>query len=393
MMAPAISQSQTRKQSLGGLPLPLRALVDHVGVNQRADCLSNYLDPGALARLQDLASNKSASSAQGRRCPKPSPACRLPSSGEPGASAGALSPQGSEASSASSPAHSNSTAEDIAEPLGESSAQMPARCRDVIGRVWCLSRDQNGCREVQAAFDEAGSDRIRLRLALELSGHVRKAMRCPHANHVLQKIIETCEHESLDFLVQELTSRPGLVERATRHRYGCRVMQQLIRKCPPEQVRVITEAVIADATTFACHNFACFVVQRLLECGTSDQRAQLLGSFTRDASFICRSVPGCATLCTALARPGSSADRMETLRLACAVLQESTVFPSILQLRNGGLAVALALSALQAHGCPEEEVTSARRALGMALETQRAARVVSAGSQAQVDQTHVDSAA
>ena len=52
-------------------------------------------------------------------------------------------------------------------------------------------QDAKGCRDVQRAIEEAADDVTRSRLVTELAGHVLDAMRCPHANHVLQKCI-TC---------------------------------------------------------------------------------------------------------------------------------------------------------------------------------------------------------
>ena len=74
----------------------------------------------------------------------------------------------------------------------------PHCCREIslAGRVWELSQDSKGCREVQLAIEEA-SDDVRRGLLAEIAGHVLDAMRCPHANHVLQKCI-TCSRPEVE---------------------------------------------------------------------------------------------------------------------------------------------------------------------------------------------------
>ena len=59
---------------------------------------------------------------------------------------------------------------------------------NLTGRVWELSQDSKGCRDVQLAIEQATDDFRRV-LVAEVAGHVLDAMRCPHANHVLQKCI------------------------------------------------------------------------------------------------------------------------------------------------------------------------------------------------------------
>merc|ERR1719145_46714 len=59
----------------------------------------------------------------------------------------------------------------------------------VEGNVWRLSRDAPGCRIVQDALDNATCDADRVALASEIRSHVWEALRCPHANFVLQKFI------------------------------------------------------------------------------------------------------------------------------------------------------------------------------------------------------------
>merc|ERR1712218_69696 len=115
-------------------------------------------------------------------------------------------------------------------------------------------------------------------------------MRCPHANHVLQKCITLLQPDDVQFIVDELLGRDGLMVQATKHRYGCRIVQQLLKRCPSEQVERIVEVLLSDALALSCHPFGNFVMQCLLEHGTEDQRYRMICTLERTASSVC----GCA---------------------------------------------------------------------------------------------------
>lgn len=213
----------------------------------------------------------------------------------------------------------------------------------VRGRVWFLAQDPKGCRLVQEALDLAASEEVRVALAYELKGHVAHALRCPHANHVLQKCIAGMKSESLQFIVEEVTARSGLVAQATRHRYGCRIVQQLIKKCQPQQVHALAEVLLADATAFSCHPFGNYVMQHLAEHGTEDQRHRLIRAIERNVATIARSTSGCGVLSAAI-KHGAKED---TVWLARAVLQESGLLRVLAHARHGNDAVLILLRTLE----------------------------------------------
>lgn len=138
----------------------------------------------------------------------------------------------------------------------------------LAGRVWKLSQDEQGCRRVQQAFEEA-DDHERERLAAELKGHVWQALKCGHANHVLQKAITTIRPESIQFIINELTHNgTGGAAAAARHRFGCRIIERLLENCAEEQLSVMVEELIADTVLLSDHVYGYYVIQHLLEhCG------------------------------------------------------------------------------------------------------------------------------
>ena len=118
---------------------------------------------------------------------------------------------------------------------GSITGGMTGGMTSLVGRVWELSQDSKGCRDVQLALEQAGEDLRRLIVA-EVAGHVLDAMRCPHANHVLQKCITSsrpateghrlsdCNHYAsqfvrlrpadCQFIIDEIMACNGFVELA-----------------------------------------------------------------------------------------------------------------------------------------------------------------------------------
>lgn len=212
----------------------------------------------------------------------------------------------------------------------------------VVGRVWLLSRDPEGSRQVQAALESAPSIEAREALVEELHGHVAKAMRCPHANHVLQQCVALMPPDCLQFIVDELLAREGLVAQAARHRYACRIVQQMLGKCPWSQTAELVEALLREAPALACHTFGHYTMERLLELGTEDQRYRLVRSIERNIQSIGLSGQGGVIIVAALTC-AASGDR---IWIARAVLQAPEVLLALAIARQGSSAVTLVLQTL-----------------------------------------------
>merc|ERR1712129_612443 len=84
-----------------------------------------------------------------------------------------------------------------------------------------------GCRAVQQAIQAADLETASELLA-ELHGHVRWAAESPHANYVVQKIVEVMPPSHGSFVVKELR---GAAAELARHRYGCRIFCRIVEHC------------------------------------------------------------------------------------------------------------------------------------------------------------------
>lgn len=221
------------------------------------------------------------------------------------------------------------------------------------GRVWLLSKDQQGCRLVQDALERAASDEEREAIAQELHGRVAKAMRDPSANHVLQKCISTLSVTSLQFMFDELLARQGLAAQAARHRYACRIVQQLLQRCGAIQTSGLVEAMLQDTLTLVCHPFGHHTIKQLLQCGSEDQRYRIVRTIEQNMGTIGRNSHGSNIIAAAM----EYAALEDKVWMARAALQEPDLLVFLAQSRQGDDAVLRMLQALgtqeRTRGCEE----------------------------------------
>lgn len=236
---------------------------------------------------------------------------------------------------------------------------------DVTGKVMTLSRDPVGCRQVQQALDEVTGDKAREAIALELKDHVWEALRCPHANHVLQKCVSNLKPQAAQFIINELTCKPGWAAAAACHKFGCRVLQRLLEHCSAGQNKAIIEDVLSDALQIARHPYGNYVVQHILEHGTFSQYRRLTKMLELDIAVVALDSYGCAVVNKALSH-GEAADQRS---LALSLLHEPGVLVAMSCTRHGHLAVKLVLQVLEG-----EEREEARAQLARSTSCLRASR-------------------
>mmetsp|Transcript_100609 Transcript_100609/g.252222 ORF Transcript_100609/g.252222 Transcript_100609/m.252222 type:complete len:380 (+) Transcript_100609:74-1213(+) len=236
--------------------------------------------------------------------------------------------------------------------------------RSVLENAWLHSQDPAGTRRVQDALDEA-SDETREVALQEFHGRAVKAMRDPHANHVLQKCISIMAPTSLQFMVDELLERDGLATAVARHRYGGRIVQHLLKRCSASQVSGLAEALMQETVALACHSFGNFPVQHLLQFGTEEQRHRLAQTIVSNAETICRSKVGAGVVAAALEH-ASSEDR---LSIAQTVMHVPGLLVELAQCRHGNTAVLRMLQVLDG-----QDSLQAHMGLAMGIATLRASR-------------------
>jgi len=128
---------------------------------------------------------------------------------------------------------------------------------------------------VQKAFECADVD-IAASLALELKGRVLEAAMCPHANHVLQKMLDVLPAKHTRFVLEELV---GAGVQLARHKFGCRVLTRVVKVHfsgnNSDVCRELADELLEDAGELARHSFAHYVIETVLEHGTDLHRHEV----------------------------------------------------------------------------------------------------------------------
>uniref|UniRef100_A0A7S1AGZ2 PUM-HD domain-containing protein n=1 Tax=Noctiluca scintillans TaxID=2966 RepID=A0A7S1AGZ2_NOCSC len=237
----------------------------------------------------------------------------------------------------------------------------------VVGQVWRLSRDPEGCRVVQEHLvaDTASA------LGAELKGHVWEALRCPNANHVLQKAISLAGDSLSRLVIGELLAKDqNAAFHAARHRYGCRVIQRVFEYGSPAQTRILGDALMPKAVSLSTHPFGNYVMQRFLQHGTCDQRHRLCQSFERDIGIVGVDSHGSAVLEKAL----HHASEDDQLSLERSILKCPGVLVKLACDRHGTVAVQHMMQTLE--GSDLFEAQNQLREHGDKLRASRFGRLV-----------------
>jgi len=105
-----------------------------------------------------------------------------------------------------------------------------------------------------------------------LHTHVREAVEHPHANYVLQKVVELMPADEVGFVCEELAGRGFW---AATHRYGCRVILRIARHLAGSHARGgvsrpafdLVDEVLERADELCCSSYGPFVAREVLETG------------------------------------------------------------------------------------------------------------------------------
>jgi hypothetical protein len=132
------------------------------------------------------------------------------------------------------------------------------------GFVWALSKDKAGCRLVQHALEVALRP-LKEDIISELRGQVLQAIDSPHANYVIQLIVEVMPTKKSTFVAEEIV---GVAARVARHRHGCRVIIRLLEHSATEASTIsVVEELLLEAPELLRHAYGHFVLQAVLEHG------------------------------------------------------------------------------------------------------------------------------
>jgi hypothetical protein len=143
----------------------------------------------------------------------------------------------------------------------------------IRGSVLSMAFEPFGCRIVQLAFEVADAD-DKETLVAELRGHVCEAVSSPHANFVLQKVIEVLPISCVSFVAEEMLT---FAAEAARHRFACRILCRLVEHhlCNDRSSTMtnkLIDELMLEVESLIRHNFARHVIELILEHGSAEQK-------------------------------------------------------------------------------------------------------------------------
>jgi hypothetical protein len=162
----------------------------------------------------------------------------------------------------------------LTEQIEAGGAPLAAALAVLRGAVRSFAFDKAGCRVLQLALERARTEDA-VELTKGLHGHVREAVVHPHANHVLQKMIQQVPPSSLQFIAEELACAAHAV---VRHKYGCRILCRLAEfDAHGRGSQALFEEFLASDVIRLCnHDYAHHVVNHIVEYGPPHLRSHII---------------------------------------------------------------------------------------------------------------------
>jgi len=200
----------------------------------------------------------------------------------------------------------------------------------IHGHVAHLAFDAAGCRVVQEALKFADRE-VATSIASELKGLVKEASSCPHANFVIQKIIELLPPTLAEFIIDELFD---CVAEVATHRFGCRIICRLLEhsSTAPSTGRLLDK--MLRSVRFLCyHSYGHYVIQLLMEHGTKAHRNVVVAALCSDAIKMAKNRHA-SPIMTGILTSSNIEDKND---LANTIVADDTHLPQLAQDKNGWL--------------------------------------------------------
>lgn len=107
----------------------------------------------------------------------------------------------------------------------------------------------------------------------ELENHVLKCVKDQNGNHVIQKAVERVPSVHIQFIINAFK---GQVHRLAAHPYGCRVIQRMLEHCTEPDRRAILEELHACSTSLIPDQFGNYVIQHVIGNGEEHDKARII---------------------------------------------------------------------------------------------------------------------
>jgi hypothetical protein len=188
---------------------------------------------------------------------------------------------------------------------------------EIVAQVRRISEHKIGCRSMQDILSSSIiPEAAKARVAQGLRGHVRVAVEHPHANFVMQHMVDSMTPPNLSFMLEEMAGNARVI---AEHKIGCRIMQRLLEHFPPNLIEPLFQEILRDWAVvegLCRHQFGTHVMAHICTFGTPEQRGIVVQVIQQNPVGIATDVAGSNVVKKALKLPGSHVDPL-ALTLLC----------------------------------------------------------------------------
>ncbi|KAF3770506.1 hypothetical protein M406DRAFT_239908, partial [Cryphonectria parasitica EP155] len=140
------------------------------------------------------------------------------------------------------------------------------------GHVVQLSTQLYGCRCVQEALEYVLVEQ-QVELAKELEPEIIRIMKSDNGNHVVQKLLTKLPRDRIDFVYNAVRGR---VSELSQQQYACRVIQRMIEKGTDADKEFILQEFHDVAARLVTDSWGNYVVQAVIRQGGQEARAKVI---------------------------------------------------------------------------------------------------------------------
>ncbi|RVW48718.1 Pumilio-like 12 [Vitis vinifera] len=184
---------------------------------------------------------------------------------------------------------------------------------EVVGRIYHMSKDQNGCRFLQRKFTDGSPEDVQ-KIFLEIIDHIVELMTDPFGNYLVQKLLEVCTEDQQMQILHAITRRAGDLDTGCSEGYetlrtseqfsmivsslkpgivtlikdmnGNHVAQCCLQNLMPEYREFLFEAAITNCVELATDRHGCCVLQKCLGHSAVEQRDRIIYEITSNALIL-----------------------------------------------------------------------------------------------------------
>ncbi|XP_062204341.1 pumilio homolog 12-like [Phragmites australis] len=181
--------------------------------------------------------------------------------------------------------------------LAMKSAQLKYNSVDeVIGELYLLAKDQNGCRFLQRIFTE-GSQEDAQKVFGSVIEHIDELMVDPFGNYLVQKLLEECNDDQKMHIVYEITKRQGQLIKVSCNMHGTRVVQKVIETInTSDEFSMVVSALSPGAITLMMDANGSHVAHCCLQKMSPEYNAFLLNAAIEYCFELAKDRQGCCII-------------------------------------------------------------------------------------------------